>query len=139
MPAWLRDVRVVSPAVSLPGPLAAALLIVSCGFAGRHGLVPPTRFRAPAIAGTDPVVQFTAILDATRKARVPLIAQGEFGIPGRQAQHQRRLHRHRAPALLNRRGCARTCPASWNARSRATAWRPSAAPQLSNARREHLS
>ena len=129
MPASLRDVRVVSPAV----------------------------------AGTDPVVQFTAVLDATREALksaglgvddiglfkvyesfagVLLIAQGDFGIPGRQAQHQRRLHRHRAPALLNRRGCSLTCPASWNARSRATACRPSAAPpapQLSNARREHLS
>ena len=66
MPASLRDVRVVSPAVNLPGP------------------------------------QFTAVLDATREAltsaglgagdiglfkvneafgALPLIAQGEFGIP----------------------------------------------------------
>jgi acetyl-CoA acyltransferase len=118
MPASLRDVRVVSPAVNLPRPLAAALLIAGCGFAEQHGLIPRARFRALAIAGMDPVVPFTAILDATRKALqsaglgvddiglfnvyescvgVPLIAQGEFGIPGRQAQHQRRLHRHRAP------------------------------------------
>ena len=68
MPPSLRDVRVVSPAVNLPRPLAAALLIAGCGFAEQHGLIPRARFRALAIAGTDPVAQFTAILDATRKA-----------------------------------------------------------------------
>ena len=68
MPPSLRDVRVVSPAVNLPRPLAAALLIAGCGFAEKHGLIPQARFRALAIAGTDPVAQFTAILDATRTA-----------------------------------------------------------------------
>ena len=68
MPPSLRDVRVVSPAVNLPRPLAAALLIAGCGFAEQHGLIPRARFRALAIAGRDPVAQFTAILDATRKA-----------------------------------------------------------------------
>ena len=33
MPASLRDVRVASPAVNLPGPFGAALLIAGCGFA----------------------------------------------------------------------------------------------------------
>ena len=47
---------------------AAALLIAERGFAERHGLIPRAGFRALSVAGADPIVQFTAILDATRKA-----------------------------------------------------------------------
>ena len=74
MPASLRDVRVVSPAVNLPW------------------------------------LQFTAILDATRKA---LKSAGNLNVNG--------ARRHRAPALLDRRGCSPACPESWRAHRRATA------------------
>lgn len=81
---------------------AAALLIAERGFAERHGLRPRARFRALSVAGADPVVQFTAIVDATRKALdvaglriedidrcevneafagVPLMFQREFAVP----------------------------------------------------------
>ncbi|MFE3189434.1 thiolase family protein [Nocardia sp. NPDC059240] len=81
---------------------AAALLIADREFAVRHGLVPRARFRALSVAGADPVIQFTAILDATHKALtrsglsvdeidlfevneafagVPLMFQQEFGVP----------------------------------------------------------
>ena len=162
MPALLRDVRIVSPAVNLPGPLAAALLNAGCGFAERHGLIPRARFRALAIAGTDPVVQFTAVLDATGEALkpaglgvddiglfkvneafvgVPLIARGSSA-SRTTISTSLTLHRHRAPALLDRRGCSPACPASRSARRRATACRPSAAPPVPpspNASREYLS
>ncbi|WP_018178625.1 thiolase family protein [Jongsikchunia kroppenstedtii] len=81
---------------------AAALLIADRDFAERHGLVPRARFRALSVAAADPVIQFTAILDATDKALkrsglavddidlfevneafagVPLMFQKHFGIP----------------------------------------------------------
>ncbi|QYA99621.1 thiolase family protein (plasmid) [Rhodococcus sp. USK10] len=81
---------------------AAALLIADRGYAERHGLLPRARFLAMAAAAADPVIQFTAVLDATRKALkqaglgpddidlfevneafagVPLTVQREFGIP----------------------------------------------------------
>lgn len=81
---------------------AAALLLASRGYAERHGLKPRARFVSTAVAGADPVIQFTAVLDATRKALqeaglrvadidlfevneafagVPLMFQQEFGIP----------------------------------------------------------
>lgn len=84
---------------------AAALLITSRGFAERHGLTPRARFRALSVAAADPIIQFTAILDSTRKALktagleigdidrcevneafagVPLIFQREFGVPDRK-------------------------------------------------------
>jgi acetyl-CoA C-acetyltransferase len=47
---------------------AAALLIADRDFAERHGLLPRARFRALSVAAADPVIQFTAILDATEKA-----------------------------------------------------------------------
>ena len=82
---------------------AAALLIADREFAERHGLAPRARFRALSVAGADPVIQFTAILDATEKALkrsgltaddidlfevneafagVPLMFQKHFGVPG---------------------------------------------------------
>ncbi|MFD7007891.1 thiolase family protein [Rhodococcus jostii] len=81
---------------------AAALLIADRAFAERHGLVPRARFRALSVAGADPVIQFTAVLDATRKALefsglgvddidlfevneafagVPMMFAQEFGVP----------------------------------------------------------
>lgn len=81
---------------------AAAVLVASRGFAERAGLRPRARFRAIAIAAADPVIQLTAVLDATRKALesaglsvedvdrfevneafagVPLMFQQEFGVP----------------------------------------------------------
>lgn len=47
---------------------AAALLITSAEFADRHGLRPRARLRAMSVAADDPIIQFTAILSATRKA-----------------------------------------------------------------------
>jgi acetyl-CoA acyltransferase len=81
---------------------AAAVLIADRGFAERHGLTPRARFRALSVAAADPIIQFTAILEATHKALkysglgidnidlfevneafagVPLIFQQEFGVP----------------------------------------------------------
>jgi acetyl-CoA C-acetyltransferase len=81
---------------------AAALLIAERGYAERRGLVPRARFVTLTVAASDPVVQFTAVLDATHKALeranlsvddvdlfevneafsgVPLMVQREFGIP----------------------------------------------------------
>lgn len=80
---------------------AAALLIASRAYAERHGLQPRARFVSTAVAAADPVIQFTAVLDSTRKALkeaglgigdidlfevneafagVPLMFQREFGI-----------------------------------------------------------
>ncbi|MBC2640187.1 MULTISPECIES: thiolase family protein [unclassified Rhodococcus (in: high G+C Gram-positive bacteria)] len=47
---------------------AAALLIADRDFAEQHGLIPRARFRALSVAAADPIIQFTAVLDATRKA-----------------------------------------------------------------------
>lgn len=81
---------------------AGALLITSREFAEQHGLTPRARFRALSVAGADPVIQFTGILDATHKALktagldagdidlfevneafagVPLMFQREFSVP----------------------------------------------------------
>ncbi|MDO8332697.1 MAG: thiolase family protein, partial [Pseudomonas sp.] len=81
---------------------AAALLIASRAYAKQHGLAPRARFVSTAVAAADPVIQFTAVLDATRKALkesglsladidlfevneafggVPLMFQQEFRIP----------------------------------------------------------
>src|SRR2546427_2249879 len=47
---------------------AAALLIASRAYAKKHGLKPRARFVSTAVAAADPVIQFTAVLDSTRKA-----------------------------------------------------------------------
>lgn len=81
---------------------AAALLIAEQGFAEQHGLIPRARFRALSVAAADPILQFSAILDATHKALkasglsaddidlfevneafagVPIMFQREFGVP----------------------------------------------------------
>ena len=81
---------------------AAAILLTSKEFAEANGLKPRARFVSTAVAAADPVIQFTAVLDATRKALtesgltpadidlfevneafggVPLMFQQEFGIP----------------------------------------------------------
>ncbi|WP_440712942.1 thiolase family protein [Gordonia sp. FQ] len=81
---------------------AAALLIASSDVAAELGLRPRARFRALSVAADDPVIQFTAVLAATRKALarsglgvddvdlfevneafagVPLMFQREFAIP----------------------------------------------------------
>ena len=81
---------------------AAALLIAERGYARAHGLTPRARFVVQSVAAADPVIQFTAILDATHKALqrsgldiadidlfevneafagVPLMFRREFGIP----------------------------------------------------------
>lgn len=81
---------------------AAALLIASRAYADKHGLKPRARFVSTAVAAADPVIQFTAVLNATQKALneaglsvsdidlfevneafagVPLMFQQEFGVP----------------------------------------------------------
>ncbi|WP_153504364.1 thiolase family protein [Cumulibacter manganitolerans] len=81
---------------------AAALLITSEEYAAAHGLRPRARLRALAVAADDPIIQFTAVLPATRKALkqagleiddidlfevneafagVPLMFQKTFGVP----------------------------------------------------------
>lgn len=81
---------------------AAALLLTSRTYAEQHGLKPRARLVAMSVAAADPVLQFTAVLDATRKAlntaelsvedidlfevneafaAVPLMVQREFDIP----------------------------------------------------------
>ncbi|AYM44910.1 thiolase family protein [Mycobacteroides chelonae] len=81
---------------------AAALLITDRRYAEGRGLAARARFCALAVAGSDPVIQFTAILDATDKALktcglsigdidlfevneafagVPLVFQKVFGVP----------------------------------------------------------
>lgn len=81
---------------------AAAILIVDREYAEKHGLKPRAKFLAMSVAAADPIIQFTAVLDATRKALefagltaedidlfevneafagVPLMVQNEFGIP----------------------------------------------------------
>ena len=81
---------------------AAALLIADREYAECNGLIPRARFRALSVAAADPIIQFTAILDAAHKALgrsglaveeidlfevneafagVPLIFQREFGVP----------------------------------------------------------
>lgn len=81
---------------------AAALLLASRAYAEQHGLKARARFVTAVAAGADPVIQFTAVLDATHKALkkaglsikdidlfevneafagVPLMMQQEFGIP----------------------------------------------------------
>lgn len=80
---------------------AAALVMASRAYAERHGLKPRARFVSTAVAAADPVIQFTAVLNATHKALkdsgltvdeidlfevneafsgVPLMVQQEFGI-----------------------------------------------------------
>jgi acetyl-CoA C-acetyltransferase len=81
---------------------AAALLITDRRYAEGRGLAARARFCALSVAGSDPVIQFTAILDATDKALktsglsisdidlfevneafagVPLVFQKVFGVP----------------------------------------------------------
>lgn len=81
---------------------AGALLIAERAFAEAHGLTPRARLRDMTVAAADPVIQFTAICEATRKALkktglaahdidrfevneafagVPLMFQHEFGVP----------------------------------------------------------
>lgn len=81
---------------------AAALLIADREFAEANGLTPRARFVVHAVAAADPIIQFTAILESTRKALhrsgltvddidlfevneafagVPLMFQREFGVP----------------------------------------------------------
>ncbi|MCT7293958.1 thiolase family protein (plasmid) [Rhodococcus pyridinivorans] len=81
---------------------AAALLIADRAFAEAHGLTPRARFRSLTVAAADPIIQFTAVLDATHKALkrsgltvddidrfevneafagVPLMFAQEFGVP----------------------------------------------------------
>ena len=126
MSASLRDVRVVSPAVNLPGLQLTAVLDAT-----REAL-------KPVGPGVDDIGLFKV---NKAFAGVPLIAQGESSIPDDNL-NVNGAHRHQAPALLDRRGCSPACPARWSAHRRATARRPSAAPPVppsSNSSREHLS
>ncbi|QXC46864.1 thiolase family protein [Rhodococcus qingshengii] len=81
---------------------AAALLIVSSETARHLNLKPRARFHALSVAADDPIIQFTAVIESTRKALkvaelgiedidlvevneafagVPLMVQQEFAIP----------------------------------------------------------
>jgi acetyl-CoA acyltransferase len=100
-PAFSEDGRTTAANSSQLSDGAAALLIADREFAVRHGLIPRARFRALSVAASDPIIQFTAILDSTRKALaasglgiedidlfevneafagVPLMFQREFGV-----------------------------------------------------------
>ncbi len=99
--AFTTDGRTTAANSSKLSDGAGALLIADREFAAEHGLRPRARFRALTVAAADPVVQFTAVLDATHKALaaaglaaadidlfevneafagVPLMFQREFGI-----------------------------------------------------------
>ena len=99
---FAEDGRTTAANASQISDGAAALLIADREYAQRQGLEPRARFRAMAVAAADPVIQFTAVLDATRKALkvaglsvtdidlfevneafagVPLMFQREFDIP----------------------------------------------------------
>lgn len=101
-PAFATDGTTTAANSSQLSDGAAALLIVDREFAAQHGLRARARFRALSVAAADPVIQFSAILDATRKALkssglsvddidlfedneafagVPIMFQREFGIP----------------------------------------------------------
>lgn len=101
-PVFAADGRTTAGNSSQLSDGAAALLVVSEEFAARHGLRPRARVRAMSVAADDPVIQFTAILPATRKALaaanltvedidlfevneafagVPLMFQQTFGVP----------------------------------------------------------
>lgn len=76
-----RDVRVASPAVNLPGPFGAALLIAGCGFAEQQAT---RKALKSAGLGVDDIGLFKV---NETVADVPLIVRG-FRHPGRRAQHQ---------------------------------------------------
>ncbi|MDT0618625.1 thiolase family protein [Salinisphaera sp. P385] len=99
---FAEDGRTTAANASQVSDGAAALLIADRDYAQQHGLTPRARFRAMTVAAADPVIQFTAVLDATRKALkvaglsvadidlfevneafagVPLMFQREFDIP----------------------------------------------------------
>ena len=101
-PVFAEDGRTTAANSSQISDGAAALLITDRDYADRHGLTPRAKFRAMSVAAADPIVQFTAVLDATYKALkaagiaveeidlfevneafagVPLMFQREFGIP----------------------------------------------------------
>ncbi|WP_333890698.1 thiolase family protein [Mycolicibacterium gadium] len=101
-PVFAADGRTTAANSSQVSDGAAALLIADRGYAQRHGLTPRARLQAMTVAAADPVVQFTAVIDATHRALqtanlsvadidlfevneafagVPLMMQREFGIP----------------------------------------------------------
>ena len=101
-PVFAQDGRTTAGNSSQISDGAAALLVTSEDFAWRHGLRPRARLRALSIAADDPIIQFTAILPATRKALkaaglsiedidlfevneafagVPLMFRQTFGVP----------------------------------------------------------
>ncbi|MGE9783443.1 thiolase family protein [Janibacter sp. G368] len=101
-PVFAADGRTTAANSSQLSDGAAALLIADREVALERGLRPRARFRAMTVAGADPVIQFTAILESTRKALkvsglevedidlfevneafagVPLMFQQEFGVP----------------------------------------------------------
>lgn len=101
-PVFAADGRTTAANSSQISDGAAALLIAERGYAERSGLVSRARFLAMTVAAADPVLQFTAVLDATHRALeranlsvsdidlfevneafagVPLMVQREFGIP----------------------------------------------------------
>lgn len=101
-PVFAEDGRTTAGNSSQLSDGAGAILVTSAEFAERHGLRPRARLRAMSIAADDPIIQFTAILAATRKALkssglaiedidlfevneafagVPLMFQQTFGVP----------------------------------------------------------
>lgn len=101
-PAFGRDGRLTGGNSSQLSDGAAALLLASDRAAAQAGLRPRARVVAATVAGADPLLQFTAIIPATRKALasagvslsdidlvevneafapVPLLWQREFGYP----------------------------------------------------------
>lgn len=67
-PVFMADGATTAANASQVSDGAAALLIASHAYAAQYGLKPRARFLSTAVAAADPVIQFTAVLDATRKA-----------------------------------------------------------------------
>lgn len=99
---FAADGRTTAANASQVSDGAAALLITDRAWAEQHGLTPRAQFLAMTVAAADPVIQFTAVLDATHKALkvaglgvedidlfevneafagVPLMFQREFDVP----------------------------------------------------------
>src|SRR3546814_709626 len=63
---------------------AAALLSARRAYAKQHGLVPRARFVSTSVAAADPVIQFTAVLDAALLQRLAAV-RGRLSLCADQA------------------------------------------------------
>ena len=120
-PAFSRDGTITAANASQLSDGAAALLIAGQDAADKAGLRPKAIIRAMAVAADNPILQFTAVIPAARRAprgRRPIDLRhrpdrGQRGVCAgardlrprirhrlREAQRQRRLYRDRPPVGL---------------------------------------